>query len=123
MKFFGTGESDMEQRLGEMISRDREPRVGITVSGATISLRITATADTDETCAAMIAHTRAEILKLVPEYYFGDGESFEQQHAIEALLRARGESLCWCWNTDAPPCWETGLRRWVIRPPTMVACR
>ncbi|TWU60562.1 putative competence-damage inducible protein [Rubripirellula tenax] len=93
MKFFGTGESDMEQRLGEMISRDREPRVGITVSGATISLRITATADTDETCDAMIAQTRQEILRLVPEFYFGDGESFEQQHAIEARLRARDESL------------------------------
>ncbi|MGB7326929.1 MAG: molybdopterin-binding protein [Rubripirellula sp.] len=94
MKFFGVGESEMEQRLGEMISRDREPRVGITVSGATISLRITATADTDETCAAMIAMTREEILQLVPEYYFGDGESFEQQHAVEATLRARNESLC-----------------------------
>ena len=34
MKFFGTGESDMEQRLGEMISRSRQPRVGITVSDA-----------------------------------------------------------------------------------------
>ncbi len=93
MKFFGTGESDMEQRLGEMISRDRQPRVGITVSGATISLRITATAETDETCDAMIAATREEILNLVPEYYFGDGEHFEQQHAIEAALRMRGESL------------------------------
>ncbi|MCH2180344.1 MAG: molybdopterin-binding protein, partial [Mariniblastus sp.] len=37
MKFFGTGESDMENRLGSMIARDREPRVGITVSTATIS--------------------------------------------------------------------------------------
>ncbi len=52
MKFFGTGESDMERRLGEMIARDREPRVGITVSTATISLRITATGDSDEACDA-----------------------------------------------------------------------
>ena len=48
MKFFGTGESDMEQRLGDMISRERQPRVGITVSSATISLRISATAETDQ---------------------------------------------------------------------------
>ena len=93
MKFFGTGESDMEHRLGEMISRDRQPRVGITVSAATISLRITATADTDEACDTMIARTRSEILERVPEFYFGDGEDFEQHHAIEARLRELGQSM------------------------------
>lgn len=93
MKFFGTGESDMEHRLGEMIARDRQPRVGITVSTATISLRITATGPSDEACDAMILDTKEEILRLVPEYYFGDGEDFEQYHAIDGQLRRRGESL------------------------------
>jgi nicotinamide-nucleotide amidase len=93
LKFFGTGESDMEQRLGEMIARTRQPRVGITVSAATISLRITAIGPSDEVCETMIDQTRAEILRLVPEYYFGEGEEFEQQHAIEASLRQRGQSL------------------------------
>jgi nicotinamide-nucleotide amidase len=83
----------MEHRLGEMISRDRQPRVGITVSAATISLRITAVGDRDEACAAMIQRTRSEILDLVPEYYFGDGEEFEQYHAIDAMLRERNESM------------------------------
>lgn len=93
MKFFGTGESDMEARLGDMIARDRQPRVGITVSAATISLRITATGETQQTCDAMIARTREDILKLVPEYHFGDGEGFEQYHTIDATLRLRNESL------------------------------
>ncbi len=93
MKFFGTGESDMEQRLGEMISRDREPRVGITVSTATISLRITATGNSNEACDAMIRQTKEEILQRVPEFYFGDGEDFEQYHAIDRDLRRRAESL------------------------------
>lgn len=93
MKFFGTGESDMEQRLGEMISRDRQPRVGITVSKATISLRITATANSPDECERLIQETRAEILNRVPELYFGDGEGFEQQHAIVETLLNRQESL------------------------------
>ena len=93
MKFFGTGESDMEHRLGEMISRDREPRVGITVSTATISLRITATGPTNQACDEMIRRTKEEILQRVPEFYFGDGEEFEQYHAIDRELRRRGESL------------------------------
>ncbi|MGB7347404.1 MAG: molybdopterin-binding protein [Pirellulaceae bacterium] len=93
MKFFGTGESDMERRLGEMISRDRQPRVGITVSTATISLRINATAASRSECEAMIQSTRNEILELVGELHFGDGEHFEQFHAVDAQLLQRGESL------------------------------
>ena len=57
MKFFGTGESDMENRLGSMIARDREPRVGITVSTATISLRITATGKDAVDCQTQIEQT------------------------------------------------------------------
>ena len=41
----------------------------------------------------LIDKTRAEILERVPEYYFGDGEEFEQYHAIEQSLRQRGQSL------------------------------
>jgi nicotinamide-nucleotide amidase len=93
MKLFGTGESDLEERLGDMISRDRQPRVGITVSAATISLRITATAESEERCIEMIADTRREIRALVGEFYFGDGESFEQYHAIDETLCALGQSL------------------------------
>lgn len=103
MKFFGTGESDMEHRLGDMISRDRQPRVGITVSTATISLRITATGPSDEICMAMIERTRQEILRLVPEFYFGDGERFEQYHAIDDQLRQLGESLLVVELGDAAP--------------------
>lgn len=93
MKFFGVGESDMEQRLGELIARGRQPRIGITVSAATISLRITATGDSDEECGSLIQATRAEILQRAGDLYFGDGEDFEQQHAIDRELKLRNESL------------------------------
>jgi len=93
MKFFGVGESEMEHRLGDMIARDRTPRVGITVSSATISLRITAVAATAEACQTMLREARTEILQRVGDLYFGDGEEFEQQHAVEAKLRQRGERL------------------------------
>ena len=71
MKFFGTGESDMETRLGPMIARDRQPRVGITVSTATISLRITATGTDAQDCQNQIDQTRTEIMERVSEFYFG----------------------------------------------------
>ncbi len=93
MKFFGIGESDMECRLGDMIARDRIPRVGITVSTATISLRITATAATRDECQRQIESTRQEIMERVGELHFGDGEDFEQYHAVVSDLTARQESL------------------------------
>ncbi len=94
LKFFGVGESDMEQRLGNMIARDRQPRVGITVSDATISLRISAMADHVAACEEMIAGTRAEIMQRVGDLYFGEGETYEQQHLIDETLRKRGQRLC-----------------------------
>ncbi|MDA7878031.1 molybdopterin-binding protein [bacterium] len=93
MKFFGTGESDMENRLGPMIARDREPRVGITVSTATISLRITATGTDADDCQNQIDQTRAEIMARVPEFYFGDGDRYEQHDAINEELIARRQNL------------------------------
>lgn len=93
MKFFGVGESDMEQRLGEMIARDRVPRVGITVSSATISLRITATGEDRSDCDRQIEATRNEIMERVGDLHFGDGEQFELQHAVEKTLVDRRESL------------------------------
>ncbi|MDV6031843.1 MAG: competence/damage-inducible protein A [Phycisphaera sp. RhM] len=93
MKFFGVGESDMEQRLGEMIARDHVPRVGITVSSATISLRISAIGASRQECHRQIESTRAEIMERVGELHFGDGEEFEQYHAVERMLAERGERL------------------------------
>ncbi len=93
MKFFGTGESDMEQRLGTMIARDHQPRIGITVSTATISLRITATSPSEAGCDEQIQSAREKILDRVGDLYFGDGEKFEQFHAVDAVLKQRGESL------------------------------
>ena len=93
MKFFGVGESDMEHQLGEMIARDRVPRVGITVSSATISLRISAIGQSPDECSVQIESTRDEILDRVGELHFGDGEDFEQYHAVEQTLSDRKESL------------------------------
>jgi nicotinamide-nucleotide amidase len=76
-----------------MLDRRRKPKVGITVSSATISLRITATSESDQQCLEMIRRTRREILDRAGEYYFGDGEHFEQHHAIDQEMRRRDESL------------------------------
>ncbi|MGV3485316.1 MAG: competence/damage-inducible protein A [Planctomycetaceae bacterium] len=93
IKCFGLGESEMESRLGDMISRQSSPRVGITVSAATISLRICALGPSEDICEQAIAVTREEIHAQVGEFVFGEGETFELQDAVAELLSLRGETV------------------------------
>lgn len=93
VKCFGIGESDMEARLGEMISRQSSPRVGITVSAATISLRITVTGKTEDECQVAIDQVRQEIQAKAGEYVFGEGEDFELQDAVMQLLESSNQRV------------------------------
>jgi len=93
IKCFGLGESEMEARLGEMIARQSYPRVGITVSAATISLRITAMGHSEEFCSAAIEQTRQEIHSKAGEFVFGEGEEFELQNAVAEILDRRNECI------------------------------
>ena len=85
IKCFGVGESDLEQMLPDLIRRGREPQVGITVSGATITLRIAAAGETAAACQAAIEPTVATIRACLGELIFGEEED-ELQHAVLRLL-------------------------------------
>lgn len=116
IKVFGIGESDAEVLLPELMRRDREPLVGITVSRATISLRIAASAESEEHFARVIAPTVAEIQKALGVLIFGSGED-ELEHALLRQLRSLGARLAvleigpasllanWlmCASADDPP--------------------
>ena len=89
---FGAGESQAEEWLGDLTRRGREPEVGITVSKATITLRITAQGDTEEDCALKIRETRHVIYERMGRTVFGE-EDDELQHVLIRLLGERGETL------------------------------
>ena len=93
VKCFGVGESEMESKLGEMIARKSYPRVGITVSAATISLRITATGFSESDCTRDIEKVRQEIHVKAGEFVFGEGEDFELQNAVAKILDDRNERI------------------------------
>jgi len=100
IKCFGVGESAMEAMLPDLISRSREPRVGITVSDATITLRITATATDEVTCFASMEPTVAEIADALGTLVFGE-EDDELEHVVTRLLVEQGKTLAVAeWATD-----------------------
>lgn len=99
IKCFGVGESDLEQMLPDLIRRGREPSVGITVSQATISLRIAAAGATAEECHRQMEPTVRTIYDCLGKLIFGEGDD-ELQDAVVRLLRQYALSLATAeWGT------------------------
>lgn len=92
VKVFGIGESDVEVKLPDLIARTRQPTVGITVSRATITLRIAGRAHSDQEFAALIEPSIGEIRSALGDLIFGEGDD-EIQHAVTRLLKESGKSL------------------------------
>jgi nicotinamide-nucleotide amidase len=92
IKVFGAGESHVEQMLPDLIRRGRQPSVGITVSAATITLRITASGNTPEECNTAIEPTVDTIRECLGALVFGDEED-ELEDVIVRLLENRGQTL------------------------------
>ena len=92
VKCFGVGESDLEQMLPDLIARGRQPTVGITVSQATITLRISATGSTEAACRTLMQGTIDTIHNCLGDLVFAEGE-LELQHVVHDLLNETGLTL------------------------------
>ena len=92
--------SDLEAMLPDMIRRKREPLVGITVSGATITLRVTTSGPNEAACREAMAPTVAQIREILGVLVYGEEED-ELEHAVARLLNDRGRSVAVVeWATD-----------------------
>lgn len=97
IKCFGTGESHLEAMLPDLIARGREPRVGITASRTTLTLRVTASGETEQACLAAMDPTIQTIRETLGVLVFGE-EDDELQHVVVRTLNERGQTL---WVRDA----------------------
>lgn len=89
---FGMGESQVEELLGDLTARGRDPEVGITAHEGTITLRIIAQGKTRDSCLEKIEAARQEIYRCLGTAVFGE-EDDELEHAVLRLLRVQGKSL------------------------------
>lgn len=92
IKCFGVGESDLEAMLPDIIARNRYPIVGITVSQATITLRITAEGETAEAARAAMQPTIDTIHQCLGDLIYGYEED-ELADAVVRLLREQKKTL------------------------------
>jgi nicotinamide-nucleotide amidase len=92
VKCFGVGESDLEAMLPDLIRRGRTPSVGITVSKATITLRITAAGESIEMARQSMQPTIDTIHECLKTLVYGY-EDDEMQHAVLKLLASRQQTM------------------------------
>lgn len=93
IKCFGVGESDLEAMLPDIIARNRYPLVGITVSQATITLRVTAEGETAEAARAAMQPTIDTIQQCLGDLIYGYEED-ELADVVVRLLRETKQILC-----------------------------
>jgi nicotinamide-nucleotide amidase len=89
---FGAGESQVEQKVLDLTRRGHVPDVGITVSDATVSLRILALAKDHEEARTQIVPVEKTIRERLGEWVFGVEEE-ELQDAVVRLLAEKRRSL------------------------------
>jgi nicotinamide-nucleotide amidase len=92
LKCFGVGESELESMLPDLIRRGRTPTVGITVSRATITLRISAEAAAAQESQRLIDETEQIIRGCLGDLVFGE-EADELQHVVFRRIAALNGTL------------------------------
>lgn len=89
---FGLGESDLAQRLASLMDRDRNPKVGTTVSGGIVTVRVRSEAPTASAAQTALEATVTEVEARVAPFAFGRDEA-SLPGSLVAELTTRGQTL------------------------------
>jgi nicotinamide-nucleotide amidase len=89
---FGAGESAIDARIRHLMAPDRNPVVALLAQEGTITVKLTAAAESPAEASRLLDDTERELRGLVGDLIFGrDGEGLED--AVAKLLLAQGKTL------------------------------
>ncbi len=89
---FGTGESDVGERIADLMARDANPLVGTTVAAGLVSVRIAGRAASAAEAERLAGATIAEVSARLGDWVVGEGEQ-AMPAAVGMLLRQRHQTL------------------------------
>ncbi|MED1949238.1 competence/damage-inducible protein A [Brevibacillus centrosporus] len=92
-RFYGIGESALEERLLDLIEKQDNPTIAPYAKEFEVTLRVTARAATAEAGEALILPVEKEIRDRVGQYIYGTGEDSSLHEVLVNELRKRGESI------------------------------
>ncbi|MBX2851301.1 MAG: competence/damage-inducible protein A [Phycisphaeraceae bacterium] len=89
---FGSGESDIADRLGPLMARDRNPLVGTTVANGYVSVRVRSEHEDPRQAKALLEEALAQAKDKVGPLAFGQNE-VALQDVVIALLTEQGKTI------------------------------
>jgi len=113
---FGVGESQLEALLPDLIRRGREPSVGITVSKAVLTLRVTATGQDEADCLRAMRPTLAILREKLGTLIFGEEEDRMEDAVIRLLEKNRAQVAVAEWGSGGRVC------RWLVAADRRGSC-
>jgi len=92
LRTFGAGESDVAERIADLMARGRDPSVGTTAGAGVVAVRIAASGETADAAEAAADATADEARRRLGGLVFGDGER-TLAAVVGDRLRADGRTL------------------------------
>ena len=89
LRLFGMPESAVNEAIQHLMDRDANPVVGLLVSHGVITVKFTATADSEPAAAALIAPVREEARRILGRAVFGEGSDTLEERVGELLAEQR----------------------------------
>jgi len=88
LRSFGLGESQVDEKIRHLMAPDRNPNVGLLVDNFVVTVKITASAESEGEADSLIAETEREVRGLLGEIVFGvDDDTLVGATARELLAR------------------------------------
>ncbi|MFW5681872.1 MAG: competence/damage-inducible protein A [Phycisphaeraceae bacterium] len=82
---FGSGESDVGEKLGRLMQRDRNPKVGTTVAQGICSVRVRSEFDTEEQAQQQLDDTAREVEHVLGPIVFGRDDTTLPEAVVHLL--------------------------------------
>ncbi|MCG7342936.1 competence/damage-inducible protein A [Sporosarcina sp. ACRSL] len=92
LKFYGIGEAELEYRVQSILEKQSNPTVAPLASPDSVTLRLTAKAESHEAAQKLIAPVELEIRSVVGQFIYGTDEDTLSSKAVE-LLKSNGLTI------------------------------